>query len=421
MSLTELFTYSFYFFFGITYLTKITLIILNISHMKKNFAAVPKQFEDNITLEQHQKAQKYTIDKNKLSIISIIINAFLLLFWLKWDGLVYLFNFMESLNLSELHTGVLFIIGFSMVGSVLDLPEKIYSTFYLEAKYGFNKTTPKIFITDQVKGMILGLVIGVPFLYAILTILNALGEYWWLYTFIFILSFQFILVWAYPKFIAPLFNKFKPLEDEELKVQIDQLAQKADINFEKYFVMDASMRSSHGNAYFTGFGKNKRVVFFDTLLKTLNNNEVISVLAHELGHMKKKHILKSLFFSSLTLLIGLYVLNLVHDLPEFFESFGHFYGKDYLAITIFTLVIPLYTFFLTPIFSWLSRKNEFEADEFAATHTVPRDLINALLKMYRDNSSSLTPHPVFSKFYYSHPPANERVNFLASFETESNA
>lgn len=415
MSLAELISYSFYFFFALTITVKVTLILLNINFMKKHFDEVPKQFQDQISLEDHQKAQRYTTEKAYFSLFSLFVSSVVLLYWLTGGGLSLLSQYVEQFNLSPVLTGVFFIFAFSIINSIIDLPEKLYSTFKIEEKYGFNKTTPKLFIIDQLKGFVLGAVIGIPFLYAVLSILDFFGDSWWIWTFAFIMSFQLILVWAYPKFIAPIFNKFTPLENEELEKGINELAQKADINFEKYFVMNASMRSAHGNAYFTGFGKNKRVVFFDTLLNTLQNNEVLAVLAHELGHMKLKHIVKMIIMSAVSLFVGLFALSRLYDLPEFFEAFGVTEGNNYLALIIFTLIMPVYTYFLTPISSWFSRKHEFEADEFAAVNTNPKDLITALLKMYKDNSSSLTPHPVFSKFYYSHPPANERINFLEGF------
>jgi STE24 endopeptidase len=231
------------------------------------------------------------------------------------------------------------------------------------------------------------------------------------------MAFQFIMIWAYPKFIAPLFNKFSKLDDEDLTQEIDKLSKRCDINFKDYFVMNASLRSSHGNAYFTGFGKNKRIVFFDTLLKSLNVDEVVSVLAHELGHLKKKHIIKSIIMSSAFLFIGLFILGQLYNSPKLFEAFSLSTNEAYMALLLFVLIAPYYTFLLTPLMSWLSRKNEFEADEFAATHASAKKLITALLKMYKDNSSSLTPHPTYSKFYYSHPPAKERIDFLKKFST----
>jgi STE24 endopeptidase len=225
------------------------------------------------------------------------------------------------------------------------------------------------------------------------------------------------MIWAYPKFIAPLFNKFSKLDDNNLIEEVGKLGERCKINFKDYYVMNASIRSSHGNAYFTGFGKNKRIVFFDTLLSSLKHEDGVSVLAHELGHFKKKHIMKSIIMSSVFLFLGLFVIGQLYANPEFFKAFGFTTKEPYIALLLFVLISPYYTFLFTPVSSWLSRKNEFEADEFAATHASAKELISALLKMYKDNSSTLTPHPVYSKFYFSHPPAKERIDFLSTFKS----
>ena len=411
---------SFYVFFITSLVIKTVLLLLNMKHVKAHFNEVPTQFQDTISIDDHQKAQNYTLDKNKMGMISLFLHAVILIVWLESSALNSLVSSVMEITNSPIHQGVLFLFLFSIINSILGLPESLYSTFVLEEKYGFNKTTAKTFIIDLIKQFIVSLVIGIPFIYLVLYILYSLGSMWWLYTWAFIIAFQFIIIWAYPKFIAPLFNKFTKLEDAELKEAIGSLSKSTQINFEDYFVMNASMRSAHGNAYFTGFGKNKRIVFFDTLLKSLSTSEVIAVLAHELGHLKRKHILKSIIMSSLFLLAGLYILGLLYQNPEFFKAFHISTNEPFMALLLFMLITPYYTFFFTPISSWLSRKNEFEADEFAATHASPKKLISALLKMYKDNSSTLTPHPVYSKFYFSHPPANERIQFLSSFkETEA--
>jgi STE24 endopeptidase len=378
---------------------------------------VPLQYSDIITLEEHQKAQNYTVSKNKLSIVTIILHCIVLLAWIETPLLRNLILLIQELELNAITTGVCLIFSFSFINSLIDFPTSIYSTFKIEEQYGFNKMTPALYLKDLLKNFVISLVIGIPFLYAFIYILYGLGEFWWLYSWVFILIFQFSIIWAYPKFIAPLFNKFNRLTDEQLELQINELAKKTNLHFKDYYVMDASIRSSHGNAYFTGFGKNKRIVFFDTLLKTLESNEVIAVLAHELGHLYKKHILKSIISSSLFLFIGLYILGQLSQSPAFFSAFSIESNDKYTALLLFMLVVPYYTYLMTPISSWFSRKNEFEADEFAATHASAKCLITALLKMYKDNSSTLTPHPFYSKFYYSHPPADERIEFLQQFKS----
>jgi STE24 endopeptidase len=408
---------SFYFFFGVTILTKIALLLLNIKNIKKHSKSVPKQYSEIIGLEDHQKAQSYTAAKNNLSIVSILLQSIILLCWIQTPLLRSLVQMTQDLGLNTVMTGVCLIFAFSFINSIIEFPIGLYSTFVIEENYGFNKMTPALYIKDLFKNLLISILIGLPFLYAFIQILYGLGQYWWLYSWVFILVFQFTIIWAYPKFIAPFFNKFTKLDDEELKKDINELSKRSNIHFKDYFVMNASIRSSHGNAYFTGFAKNKRIVFFDTLLKTLESSEVIAVLAHELGHLHKKHILKSIVSSSIFLFIGLYILGVLASSPEFFKAFSIQSDDKYTALLLFMLIVPYYTYLMTPISSWFSRKNEFEADEFAATHASAKSLISALLKMYKDNSSTLTPHPYYSKFYYSHPPADERIEFLNKFDS----
>ncbi len=414
MNLDQIIHNSFILFLALTIITKITLLLLNIKHVKLNLASVPLKFREKIDLESHQKAGKYTITKNYFNLFTILLNTVILLFWLEAGALGSLNSFIAGYlsDYSPVSIGVALFIVFNLVNTLLSIPESLYSTFVIEEKFGFNKVTAKIFIVDFLKQLILSLVIMIPLLYGVFYLLYSAGTLWWLYTWASIIVFQFVLIWAYPKFIAPLFNKFSPLSDEELEVKIKTLTDSTKIPFKDYFVMNASLRSSHGNAYFTGFGKNKRIVFFDTLLKTLNANEVVAVLAHELGHLKKKHIMKSICISSLLMLLGLYFLGQIYQEQALFNAFKMNTSEPYMAMLIFTMIIPYYLYFLTPLSSLLSRKNEFEADYFAAQHANADDLITALIKMYKDNSSTLTPHPIYSKFYFSHPPANERVTFL---------
>lgn len=413
MNNSQIFLYLFIFLFALVTVFKLYLTKRNISFIRKNIKQVPVEFQDVIGQEDHVKAQHYTIEKNKFSQLSLVISSVFTILWLM-VGLYYLDSFRKGLNLSELQSGVVLILAFSFIQSLLSIPFTLYSTFVIEEKYGFNKTTPKIFLTDLLKGTILSLVLGVPLIFIVLWIFQSLGSYWWFYTWIFIVLFQIIMVWAYPKFISPLFNKFTPLSDGELAEEIDKLCVRAELNFKDYYVMDASKRSAHGNAYFTGFGKNKRIVFFDTLVEKLTTAETVAVLAHELGHFKKKHIHQSILISFVSLLIGFAILGGLSASDFFYSSF-ELEKSNAMALLLFMIIIPYYTFFLTPISSWFSRKNEFEADEFAANKANSKDLIQALLKMYRDNSSTLTPDPIYSKFYFSHPPAKERIAFLKRF------
>lgn len=409
--------YAFIIFFILVSCSKILLLFLNINHIRKHLNAVPTKFQSIIGLPEHKKAQNYTIAKNKLSICSLLIHSVVLLVWLFCNQLNLLHEYINSLGYSELTLGTVFLISFSIINTTVEIPQSIYSTFYLEEKFGFNKTTPKIFIVDMVKQTILSVVIGLPLIYTVLFMLKNAGTMWWFYTWLFLIVFQFVMIWAFPKFISPLFNKFTPLEDKELIKDIQDLCNRCQIVFKDYFVMNASIRSSHGNAYFTGFGKNKRIVFFDTLIQSLSYGQVISVLAHELGHFKKKHIIKSIFVGMTTMFIGLAILGYFYDKPEFFQAFSITTGSNHIALLLFMIVTPYFTYFLTPFSSWSSRKNEYEADQFAAENASAKELIGALLQMYKDNSSTLTPHPWYSKFYFSHPPAAERVKFLERFDS----
>lgn len=398
---------------SINLLLKIWLNLDNKKHILQHRDEVPTEFSSKITLSDHQKAADYSKHKISFSNFSIVYHFMILMFWIPFGGIGYLDSFIKSLNYSEVISGLLFFVSFSIISGALSLPESLYSTFVIEQKFGFNKTTKKLFLIDLFKQTALSVVIGIPFLYVILSIMSYLGNLWWVYTWAFIIVFQFILLWAYPKFLAPIFNKFSPLDDSDLTNRINELSKKININFKDYYVMNASLRSSHGNAYFTGFGKNKRIVFFDTLLKTLDNNEVEAVLAHELGHLKHKHILKSLIISIVFTFIGLGILGFLYEHSLFFE-FHNVEKSSYMALLLFSMVSPVFTFVFTPIGAWFSRKNEYEADKFACTYSDASALIDALVKMYKDNSSSLTPSPIYSKFYYSHPPAKERVEYIKS-------
>lgn len=387
----------------------------NIKHIGKNFNQVPQEFADKITLEDHQKAARYSMEKLNKGQLFNFLGYIILIGWTLLGGLDVLNSWITSLELSPTLTGTVFILAFSFINSILSLPESLYTTFVIEEKYGFNKTTLKIFFTDMIKSSILGLIIGTPLIYGILWIMDSLGEYWWAYAWAFLSIFQLLLMWIYPTFIAPIFNKFTELEEGEVKDRILALLDRVDFTSKGLFVMDASRRSGHGNAYFTGFGKNKRIVFFDTLINSLNAKEVEAVLAHELGHFKRKHILKMMIKAFVFSFIGLFILGQLMQTAWFFEMHGVHSGETYMALTLFLLVSGIYTFFITPISSWTSRKYEFEADEFASKNSDPQELINALVKMYKDNASTLTPDPLYSAFYHSHPPALTRVKFLETF------
>jgi STE24 endopeptidase len=380
---------------------------------QKNFGRLPVEFQDYLSLEDHQKAIRYGSSKLLLSQLTLVFDACLLIYWFPMRGAEKLYL---SLSSTGMHKEVIFLLLFSGIQFLLHLPFSIYTTFSLEEKYGFNRSTPKLFIMDRLKGMGLGIVIGVPLLYLVIFLYEQLGSWWWLASFAALTAFQFILLWLYPTYIAPLFNKFHPLEKEDLKHGIEGLVQNAGFNAKEVYVMDASKRSSHGNAYFTGFGKNKRVVFFDTLLSGLETKEILAILAHELGHLKLKHIPKSLITSLVISFFGFWLMGVLSNVAWFYQ--GHFVRimSPGILFLIFMQAIPMYTFWISPIGSWISRKREFEADAYAAKETDARDLVSGLLKLYQQNSSPVVADKIYEGFYYSHPPALERIKRLESLK-----
>ena len=391
----------------------------NKTYIRSHRNHVPKQFASKISLEDHQKAADYTITKINTGQFFNFIDTVILLIWTLGGGLNLLDHFVLSINLPEIHRGPIFFGIFALVSLLLELPQNIYHTFVVEEKFGFNKTTPRTFLLDIVKNVAVSTAMGIPILYGILAIMNYFNN-WWIYAWLFLTIIQFVLVWAYPRFIAPLFNKFTELEEGETKTKILALLSRVGFKSQGLFVMDASRRSSHGNAYFTGFGKNKRIVFFDNLIKSLESEEIEAVLAHELGHFKKKHIVKGMARSVIFSFIGFAILGYLINFPPFFLGHGVQSLSTYMGLCLFVLVANTYTFPLTPLNAWFSRKWEFEADAFASQHAKAHKLISALVKLYKDNASTLTPDPVYSSYYHSHPPALVRVRYLEGLDTEKN-
>jgi len=335
-----------------------------------------------------------------------------LLGWTLGGGLELLNSFVTRLPYGAVITGTVFILGLMIISSIIDMPVSLYQTFVLEERFGFNKTTVATFILDLLKGFMLMLLIGAPLLATVLWIMEKMGVYWWLYVWLVWTGFSLIMLWAYPVFIAPLFNKFRPLAEGSTRERIQSLLQRTGFKSKGIFVMDGSRRSAHGNAYFTGFGKNKRIVFFDTLLETLSDPEMEAVLAHELGHFKRHHVIKRMVVIFSTSLVGLFILGWLMQQSWFYSGLGVSTPSTYMALTLFMIAGPVFTFFLNPLSSWFSRKHEFEADEFAATTASASDLVNALVKMYKENAATLTPDNLHSAFYDSHPPAPIRIAHL---------
>ena len=390
----------------------ITLLWLNVRQNKavaNSFDAVPDEFNEKITLEDHQKAAEYTQAKLLVNHFEIIFSTVVLLVWTLGGGLNWLDTLWQAQTENTLYIGVGFIISLMIIGSLIDLPFSLYRTFVLEQKFGFNKMTAGTFVGDLGKEILLTLIIGLPLIYAVLYLMGAMGEYWWAYVWLVLTGFSLLMFWLYPTYIAPIFNKFKPLDNLELKAKIDNLLERTGFKSDGVFVMDGSKRSSHGNAYFTGIGKNKRIVFFDTLLEGMEDQEVEAILAHELGHFHNKHIRKHMITSFAISLLGLALLGYLIDQAWFFTGLGVSTVSNHTALVLFTLTMPVFSFFIAPISNALSRKHEFEADAFAAKHTNAVDLVSSLVKLYRDNASTLTPDRLYSAFHDSHPSASIRI------------
>ena len=383
-----------------------------ISHIMAHRASVPAAFSGKIGLDDHQKAADYTITKTRFGRLPVFYDAGLLLIWTLGGGLEWLDQAATAYGFNPIMTGIAVMLSFILISSLLELPFSLYSTFVIEERFGFNRTSIKTFVVDMVKGGVLAVVLGVPLLWTILWLMEKSGEFWWIYAWLVWTLFSLFIMWIYPSLIAPIFNKFEPLEEGDTLERIKQLLQRCGFSSNGIFVIDGSKRSSHGNAYFSGFGRNKRIVFFDTLLKMLNDDELEAVLAHELGHFKKKHIVKGMLISFATTFVALALLAWLMKNEWFYTALGISTPSTYMALLLFALVLPVFTFVLHPLLSLFSRKNEFEADEFAAQQTKADYLIQALVGLYKENASTLTPDPLYSAFYDSHPPAPVRIAHL---------
>ena len=408
----NLFTYIFLISLFTGILLQWILVYKHSSCIQRNRDNVPEAFNDKISIEAHQKAADYTRAKVKLGLIELMVGSAIILLWTLGGGLQFLDSLWRSYEMTELVTGTLVILSVFAIMSVIDLPISLFKIFKLEQSYGFNKMTAKIFFLDLIKSTLMGLVIGTPLILLVLWIMQSTGTYWWIYVWVTWLSFSLLMMWAYPAFIAPLFNKFRILENNELKMRIENLLTRNGFKSNGIFVMDGSTRSTHGNAYFTGLGANKRIVFFDTLINELSHDEIEAVLAHELGHFKCNHIRKRILLLGVIFLIGLAVLGWLINQTWFFYGLGIGEASTYIALLLFVLVSPAFTFFLQPLFSFISRQHEFEADDFAASQAQTENLISALVNLYRENANTLTPDPLYSAFHDSHPPAPIRIEHL---------
>ena len=397
---------------------KFWLASRQIRHVARHRDAVPAAFAKTLTLDAHQKAADYTIAKSRFGLVEMAWSAAMLLAWTLLGGLDLLNKVLLGWLGGGMAQQLALLAAFALIGGLLDLPFTLWQTFRLEERFGFNKMTVKLWLADMVKGTLLGALIGLPIAALILWLMGAAGSGWWLWAWAVWMGFNLLLMLVYPTFIAPIFNKFQPLDDATLKARVTALMKRCGFAAKGLFVMDGSTRSAHANAYFTGFGASKRVVFYDTLLRQLNAGEVEAVLAHELGHFKYRHVLKRMAAMFALSLAGFALLGWLSGHAWFYTGLGvqpnMTAPNDALAILLFMLAVPVFGFFVAPLPAVISRRHEFEADAYAMAQANGADLSRALLKLYQDNASTLTPDPVFVKFYYSHPPASERLARMAA-------
>lgn len=403
------FTVIFLFALIISYGIQFWLSARQKSHVAAHREQVPQAFRDRVTLPAHQKAADYTIEKSKLGDIDSGVGMLFLLLLTLGGGISLVFEFWSTFELSTMMANLLAVASIFLLMTLVEIPFSLYQTFVIEDKYGFNKNTLPQFAKDQLISMSLTLGIGLPILALILWVMDSIGSLWWLYAWAIIMSFSLLMSWLFPTLIAPLFNKFTPMEDGSLKDRIKNLLERCGFNSQGIFIMDGSRRSGHGNAYFTGLGNNKRIVFFDTLVNSLDEEELEAVLAHELGHFKCKHVIKMLIASSVMTLISFAVLGWLITQDWFFDGLGVDTHSNAAALLLFMLVSPVFTTFMQPISAYFQRKFEFEADEFATRNAKGNKMISGLVKLYEENASTLTPDPIYSAFHYSHPPAAIRI------------
>ncbi|MYM84676.1 M48 family metalloprotease [Duganella sp. FT50W] len=405
-------------FIILTLLVRFWLASRHIRHVLAHCGAVPAEFAEKIPLAAHQKAADYTVARTKYGLLTLLVNTLVLVGFTLLGGLQWLSVQVFQVTGPGMTYQLALLAAFALLSGVIDLPFDYYKQFGLEQRFGFNKMSKGLFFGDMLKGALLGVVIGLPLAWVVLTLMHQTGDLWWLYTWFVWSGFQLLMMVLYPTVIAPMFNKFTPLQDQSLKSRIEGLMTRVGFASKGLFVMDGSKRSAHGNAYFSGFGANKRIVFFDTLLARLQPQEIEAVLAHELGHFKLKHIIKRIGMMFAMSLGFLALLGYLKTQPWFYDGLGvnplllPGQSNDAMALLLFMLALPVFTFLLNPLTSLGSRQHEFEADAFAARHTDARDLVSALVKMYEDNASTLTPDPLHSAFYDSHPPASVRIRQL---------
>ncbi|CAN0038114.1 unnamed protein product [Phaeothamnion confervicola] len=396
--------------------TKLWLAMRHLAHIQRHRDTVPAEFASDISVDAHHKAADYSCAKTRFSVLSTAFECALLLVLTFGGGLQWMQDVTAEWFAPGVARGVALLVLLGAITSALDLPFAWYRTFGIEQRFGFNKMTPLMFIIDTLKNTALAAALGVPLIACILWVMERAGELWWLYAWLIWVTFNLVILTVYPIWIAPLFNKFTPLDDAQLKQRIENLLERCGFKAQGLMVMDGSRRSSHGNAYFTGFGKSKRIVFFDTLLARLLPSEIEAVLAHELGHFKLRHVIKRIVWIFSASLAFLWLLAQLMNQAWFYTGLNVQTPSTAMALVLFFLALPQFTFLLHPLTSFYSRKHEFEADHYAAQHASVADLISALVKLYKDNAATLTPDPLHSMFYDSHPPATLRIARLQAYK-----
>ncbi len=399
---------------ALTLTTQWWLARRQLRHVDAHRPQVPAPFAAHIPLTDHQRAADYTLARTRLSQWERLYGSGLLLLWTLGGGLELLDRLWHMVQLPPLASGIGILLSAFLLMGLLELPFTLYRTFRLEQTFGFNHTTPRLFASDLIKQALLWLLLVGPLAAAVLWLMAGTGPWWWLYVWLVWIGFSLLLLWAYPAFIAPLFNTFEPLQNTALRERIERLLQRCGFSAAGVFVMDGSRRSAHGNAYFTGLGRNKRIVFFDTLLNTLDDDEIEAVLAHELGHFHHRHVQQRFIVSALLSLAGLALLGVLAEAPWFYHGLGVSQPSLPMALLLFLLVVPVFTAFLQPLLAVRMRKHEFEADDFAARQSSATHLIQALVKLYQENASTLTPDPLYSAFHDTHPPAPVRIAHLTA-------
>lgn len=414
-------TVVFAFALTLSLMLKFWLSSRQIQHVAQNRNAVPTAFAQKVALSAHQKAADYTITKARFGMLELAWGAAIVLGWTLLGGLSALNQLLSGVMGNGLAQQVALLAVFVVIGGILDLPFTLYQTFVIEERFGFNKTSLKLWLQDFAKSLMLSALIGLPFVTLVIWMMGATGPWWWLWVWGVWMGFNLLALLIYPTWIAQLFNKFQPLEDPQVKERVTQLMARCGFTSKGFFVMDGSKRSAHANAYFTGFGASKRVVFYDTLLAQLSPPEVDAVLAHELGHFKHRHVIKRIVSMFALSFAGFFALGSASQQAWFYTGLGVVpnlgAANDALALLLFMMVLPLLGTFVGPVFAQMSRKHEFEADAYAVTQTSGTALAGALLKLFEDNASTLTPDPTYVRFYYSHPPATERLGRILGTAT----